>query len=95
MKYEYHRLSPEFIQAIAEHIGKNVSKYPDIDGKVNWKTANPKDKQQLLNSLFRHFNAIMKGELIDEESGSPHIIAVAANAMMVYYEEYCKCDGRS
>lgn len=53
-------------------------------GKDNWKLGF-KDKLKILDSLFRHLIAIMRGELNDKESGLPHIGHLMCNAMFFSY----------
>ena len=68
-------LDAEFIEQLATVMTYGAIKY----GDYNWKGLEP---DRVLNSAFRHLNAISKGELIDAESGYPHSVHVAANMMM-------------
>lgn len=47
----------------------------------NWRKGMPIGK--LLDSLLRHVAAIQRGELIDPESGLPHVAHIQANAMFL------------
>lgn len=61
---------------------KYTVKLPDgkvISGAHNWKKG--LDMMQILESLSRHLFAMMDGELIDPESGKPHIGHLMCNAM--------------
>jgi hypothetical protein len=49
----------------------------DLD---NWKNP-PKDKDEHLQSMLRHLIALLDGEVIDHESGLPHIGHIMCNAM--------------
>lgn len=68
-------LDAGFIEQLAIVMTYGAIKYGDF----NWKGLDP---DRVLNSAFRHLNAIAKGNLIDEESGYPHSTHVAANMMM-------------
>ena len=43
-------------------------------------------------AMFRHMTAISKGEVIDQESGLPHISHVACNALFLTWFELHKND---
>jgi Domain of unknown function (DUF5664) len=48
----------------------------------NWKKGGPSlTKDEILNSLQRHVNAMRRGERLDPESGLPHIAHILCNAM--------------
>jgi hypothetical protein len=51
----------------------------------NWKKGMP--REQLLNSAMRHLVALMDGEVIDSESGLPHIGHLMCNAMFISFFE--------
>lgn len=51
--------------------------------KYNWKKGLP--VTQILDSLLRHIQAIMRKEDIDEESKLPHVGHILANAMFLSY----------
>ena len=79
-KLEY-ELDWEFIEKMAVRMQKNKDKYP----KFNWK--NKIEINKLYEALTRHFISLQKGEKDDEEVNYGHIIAIACNAMMIYYQE--------
>jgi hypothetical protein len=53
-------------------------------GKDNWKLGFA-NKFKILESLFRHLIALMKGETHDKESGLPHIGHLMCNALFFSY----------
>lgn len=57
-------------------------------GRDNWKLGF--DNNKLLESLARHLFALMKGEVVDPESGLPHIGHLMANAMFYSYHNEIK-----
>lgn len=74
-------VDPFFDEALAWHMFKGLNKYK----RGNWQLD--LDPERILNALLRHANAIKKNEVMDKESGSYHSIAIAANAMMLFYSE--------
>lgn len=56
-----------------------ASKY----SKYNWKKGLP--VSEILDSMLRHIQAIMRKEDIDEESNLPHVGHILANAMFLSY----------
>ncbi len=74
-------VDPYFIEALAIHMKKGLKKYK----RGNWQLD--LDPERILNAGKRHSNDIQKNEVIDKETGSHHSIAIAANAMMLYYAE--------
>jgi len=74
-------VDPWFVEALAWHMVKGLKKYK----RGNWQRD--LDPERILNALKRHANAIQKNEVIDKPTGSYHSIAIAANAMMLYYAE--------
>ena len=51
----------------------------------NWKLAKQSDVVKYRDALERHMVARDKGEYIDTDTGLPHTIAIAFNAMALYY----------
>jgi len=74
-------VDPNFLEALAQHMQIGLKKYK----RGNWQLdLNP---ERILNAEKRHSNAIAKNEVIDKETGTHHSIAIAANAMMLYWAE--------
>jgi len=79
-----------FIEQILEHMKKSEPKYPDVDGKPNYWRNFDNLIEQALNSLTRHTIALNKGEIYDQESGTPHHICIATNCMIInkHFEKF-------
>lgn len=68
-------IPPEFILALGVHCGKGAKKY----GDRNWEKG--MSYSRCYAAALRHLLAWWNGEEIDEELGSPHLIAAAWNLM--------------
>ena len=51
----------------------------------NWKLAKKSEVVKYRDALERHMLARDKGEFIDKDTGLPHTIAIAFNAMALHY----------
>ncbi len=71
-------VDPTFILGIGEILTFGAEKY----GANNWKKVK---KHRYIAAAFRHFLAIMKGELYDEQSNRHHALHVACNLMFIFY----------
>ena len=67
------------IEAMVKVGSDGARKYTDN----GWKTV-PNGKARYEDALLRHLLAHLRGELIDEESGSPHISHCMWNAAAIY-----------
>ena len=65
----------DLIRAVAEVRMYGNSKYPE-GGPDNWKQVEP---QRYKDALYRHGLAYLDGELVDVESGLPHLWHLACN----------------
>lgn len=68
------------LENIAKVMTFGANKYADN----GWKSL-PNADERYLGALLRHLAAIQKGEVLDPESGLPHIDHVACNAMFLSY----------
>ncbi|WGH49945.1 hypothetical protein [Pseudoalteromonas phage vB_PtuP_Slicky01] len=68
------------LESIAEVLTFGAAKYAD-DG---WKHLEGAEGRYL-GALLRHLTAIERGEVLDPESGLPHISHVACNSMFLTY----------
>lgn len=75
-----YELDWEFIQSMAERMQKNKSKYP----RDNWKK--PIDVTSLKDAFTRHFMSVIQNEYEDEGAEYGHLVAIALNAMMIWYQ---------
>lgn len=55
----------------------------EYDAKDNWKKPMP--SIDILDSMQRHLTKLMKGELLDDESGLPHEAHICCNAIFYRY----------
>jgi hypothetical protein len=62
----------------------------------NWRLATLDDKDRYRDALERHLLARDLGEYIDSDTGLPHVICVAFNAMALHYLDlkFNKDDGK-
>jgi hypothetical protein len=67
------------VEAMVKVGSDGAHKYTDN----GWKTV-PNGKARYEDALLRHLLAHLRGELIDEESGSPHISHCMWNAAAIY-----------
>lgn len=65
----------DLIRAVAEVRMYGNAKYPD-GGPDNWKQVEP---QRYKDALYRHWLAYLDGEMVDMESGLPHLWHLACN----------------
>jgi Domain of unknown function (DUF5664) len=74
-----HMVPPECIEALALHYGVGAKKYAEY----NW--AKGMLWTRCYDSLMRHALAWMRGEDIDKETGTSHLICVAWNALTLFW----------
>jgi hypothetical protein len=86
----YDLVPPEAMRMVARHYGLGASKYSDHNWRKGyaWSLA--------FGAMMRHAWAFWGGEDTDQESGSPHMAAVAFHAMtlLTYMEMQRKFDDR-
>jgi len=73
------------LEAVAAVMTFGAAKYAD-DG---WKSL-PDGENRYTGAMLRHLTAIQEGELVDDESGLPHIAHVACNALFLTHFEIHK-----
>jgi hypothetical protein len=78
----YDLIPVEPLRLLAEHFGRGAEKY----GEYNWSKGYPWSLSYA--AMQRHANQYWGGEDIDEETGSPHLVAVAWHAFCLL--EYMK-----
>lgn len=70
----YSLLPAESLRLLARHFGRGALKYDDH----NWRKGMP--WSSLFDALNRHLWQFWNGEDVDEETGTPHIVAVMWHA---------------
>jgi hypothetical protein len=84
-KRSNHFVPMSAVYALSDHMAKGALKY----GHGNWRLGMP--ISQLIDATESHIAALRRGEWIDPASGSPHALAIMANAMIMHELE---CLGR-
>lgn len=79
-KLQYSLIPPETLRALAEVLTFGAEKY----APNSWQRLENGEKRYL-DALFRHLEAYRSGELIDPESGFPHLSHVLTNAAFLHY----------
>lgn len=75
-------LPPHAIEAVARVLTYGAQKYE----RDNWKYV-PDGEYRYKNAAFRHFNEVLKGNVVDEESGEHHL-AHAICCMLFILDSY-------
>lgn len=79
-------LPPEWKELLAKHMQYGAfEKKPMAYGLDNWRKGG--DAKLLVAAAERHILAYQKGQFIDEESGSHHLVAAACNLLMLVVNE--------
>jgi hypothetical protein len=68
----------EVIEVAAKILTIGLDKYPE----ENWKTV-PEPDDRYTAALLRHLTLHRSGQLLDEESGEPHLFHVLTNAIFL------------
>jgi hypothetical protein len=76
-KPKYSIIGLDTLEQCARVLEFGAAKY----GRNNWRKGLP--ITEILDSMLRHIAALSSGELIDQESGLPHIGHIQANAMFL------------
>lgn len=71
-------IPPEFLWELASHYGRGARKYADRNWEKGYKWTLSCD------ALERHLTQFKMGEWLDQETGTPHIIAVAWHAAALF-----------
>jgi len=79
-KVDYSELYWEFITGLARRMEANKGKYE----KHNYRK--PLDQEQLLQAALRHLIKVMEPQPDDPETAEEHILSIACNMMMQYYQ---------
>ena len=77
----YDLIPPEFEDALARHYARGAGKYAPRNWEKGYKWS------LCLRALRSHLNAWQRGESIDLETGSHHLVAVAWHAIALFIFE--------
>ena len=76
----YDEIDFDFIDLMAANMAKNKDKYPPH----NWHKPIP--VSELSNAILRHARKVHQPILEDVEDREQHLISIACNAMMLWYQ---------
>jgi len=79
-------ISPYAMSGLVDVLGHGAKEY----GDRNWEKGLP--VEEILDSMNRHQNSLMKGELIDKDSGLPHADHILCNAMFLSHFYHRRID---
>lgn len=82
-KPDYSLLDFDFIEDSIRVLAHGAEKY----SRDNWKRFTPSDLPRFCAAIMRHTAAILRGELLDPDSGLPHACHIAAEAQFIHYHE--------
>lgn len=81
---KFSMIPAQCILELAEHYGKGEKKYPSPKpGQANWQLGYRWSLS--LDAAMRHFNAFMRGEQCDAETGTHHLICCAWHCFAVVW----------
>lgn len=90
IKYDENKLRWDLLPFIAvEDVVKVLMLGAKKYGEYNWRGLN-NQQHRIQAAIFRHMSEIMKGNIIDDESGLPHSAHVACNALFLTYFQHTK-----
>ena len=79
-KISYQEIDFDFIDLMAANMSKNKDKYPPF----NWQKKVP--KEELVDAILRHTRKVKQPIKGDQEDVEQHLVSVACNAMMLWYQ---------
>lgn len=83
-KLMYHLIPVEVHEQVIQRFMIGAEKYGEVpDGTPNWRQGGGHDPNRLIDAIYRHVAEYRKGHKIDPENGSPHLVAVICNAIML------------
>lgn len=82
-KPDYTLLDYDFIEDTIRVLTFGVQKY----ARDNWKKFTTSDLNRFCSAIMRHTVALIRGELLDPETGLPHAAHIAAEAQFIHYHE--------
>lgn len=83
-KLKYHLFPVEVHEQVIQRFMIGAEKYGEPeDGTPNWRQGEGHNPNRLIDAIYRHLAEYRKGKLIDPENGSPHLVAIICNAIML------------
>lgn len=76
----YHLIDPDFEESVAKVATFGLNKY----GEFNWQSVDSAHKRYF-NALRRHIKEWEKGNILDNETGFPHLAHAAWNCMALMW----------
>jgi hypothetical protein len=74
-------IDPKFKEDLSMLLTLGAEKYEEN----NWKLATKKDIPRYRDALERHLIKYDNGEIIDKDTGLPHMVCIAFNSMALHY----------
>ena len=70
------------IDLVGDVLTYGINKYPNPE--ENWRINSSKeDIARYKAALLRHYSAMAQGDMLDEESGLPHMAHIATNSLFI------------
>lgn len=82
-------IDPMWIEDLGKVLTMGALKY----GIENWKNIDNESRPKVIGAILRHIIAYLKGDVVDKESGLPHLAHAQCNMMFLnwYDNKVKKC----
>jgi len=81
IKRDWSAVPVELLEAIVDVFQHGNDKYE----RDNWQQNATAKPHEYISALYRHVAAYRKGQVIDDDSGLPHLAHAATNAMILMW----------